>query len=59
MRLVPEINLVLNTQGQHKIDKLQACQATWITTKLVTLKTWEIQFLDEKTRQWGLVFGMQ
>jgi len=47
MRLVPEIDSVLNTQGRRKIDKLRACQATWTTTKLITLKTWEIKFLDE------------
>jgi len=48
MQLAPEIDLVLNTQGRWKIDKLQACQATWTMTKLVTLKTWEIEFLDER-----------
>jgi len=47
MRLVPEIDSVLNTQGQCKIDKLRACQAMWTITKLIMLKTWEIEFLDE------------
>jgi len=54
MRLVPEIDSVLNTQGRRKIDKLRACQATWITSKLVTLKTWEIEFLDKTSRHMGV-----
>jgi len=41
---------VLNTQGRRKIDKLYACQALWITSKLVTLKTWEIEFLDNTNK---------
>jgi len=52
MRLVPKIDSVLNTQGWHKIDKLRTCQATWIMTKLVLLKTWEIEFLDEQNTKW-------
>jgi len=54
MRLVPEIDSVLNTQGRRKIDKLRACQATWITSKLVTLKMWEIEFLDETNKYMGM-----
>jgi len=54
MRLVPKIDSVLNTQGCHKIDKLRACQATWTTTKLITLKMWEIKFLDERSWEMGL-----
>jgi len=54
MRLVPEIDSVLNTQGRQKIDKLRACQATWTTTKLITLKTWEIEFLDERNKDMGM-----
>ncbi len=54
MRLVPEIDSILNTQGCCKIDKLRACQATWITTKLITLKTWEIKFLDKHNREMGM-----
>jgi len=45
---------VLNTQGRRKIDKLQACQVTWMTSKLVTLKTWEIEFLDETNKYMGV-----
>ncbi len=54
MRLVPEIDSVLNTQGRRKIGKLRACQATWTTTKLITLKTWEIEFLDECSWEMGM-----
>jgi len=54
MQLVPKIGVVLNTQGHCKIDKLQACQAIWITRKLVTLKTWEITFLDEENMAMGM-----
>jgi len=54
MCLVPEIDSVLNTQGRRKIDKLCACQALWITSKLVTLKTWEIEFLDDTNKYMGL-----
>jgi len=54
MHLVPKIDSILNTQGQRKIDKLCACQATWITSKLVTLKTWEIEFLDNTKKYMGL-----
>jgi len=54
MHLVPEIDSVLNTQGRRKIDKLCACQALWITSKLVTLKTWEIEFLDDTNKYMGL-----
>jgi len=42
MWLVPKIDSVLNTQGWCR-----ACQAMWTTTKLIMLKTWEIEFLDE------------
>jgi len=34
--------------------QLQACQVTWITSKLVTLKTWEIEFFDEKNAAMGM-----
>jgi len=54
MQLVPEIDSVLNMQGRHKINKLHACQATWITTKLVMLKTWEIKFLNEHNSTMGM-----
>jgi len=46
MRLVPEIDLVLNMKGQKNVDKLHACQNTWNKTKLIYIKTWEIELLD-------------
>jgi len=54
MHLVPEIDSVLNTQGRQKIDKLRAYQATWMTTKLITLKTWEIEFLYKQNWEMGM-----
>jgi len=54
MCLVLEIDSVLNTQGRQKIDKLRACQATWTMTKLVLLKTWEIEFLDKRNPKMGM-----
>jgi len=54
MHLVPEIDSVLNMQGRRKIDKLHACQATWMMTKLVTLKMWEIKFLDKHSCKMGM-----
>jgi len=54
MRLLPEIDSVLNMQDQCKIDKLWACQATCITSKLITLKTWEIEFLDKTNKIMGV-----
>jgi len=54
MWLVPEIDSVLNTQGRRKIGKLHACQATWTMTKLVLLKTWEIEFLNKHNPKMGM-----
>jgi len=54
MCLVPEIDSIINTQGRRKIDKLRACQASWITSKLVTLKTWEIELLDNTNKYMGV-----
>jgi len=34
-------------QGRKKIDMLRACQATWTSTKLITVCTWDIIFFDE------------
>jgi len=53
MCLVPEIDSILNMQGQKKINKLRACQATWTTTKLTMIHTWEIEFLDEFNQTMG------
>jgi len=54
MQLIPEIDSVLKTQGRHKIDKLNACQATWTMTKLVLPKTWEFEFLDKCNPTMGM-----
>jgi len=46
MRLVPEINSVLNLKGCKNVDKLHACQNNWNQMKLTYIKTWEIELLD-------------
>jgi len=48
MRLVPEMDLVLNRKGCKSVDKLRACQNTWNTSKLICIKTWEIKLLDDQ-----------
>jgi len=50
MRLVPEIDAVLNTKGQQNIDKLRSCQKTW----LAGIKTWEIELLDDESEELGM-----
>jgi len=54
MRLVPELDSVLNTKDRQNVDKLQACQNTWLSRKLVQIKTWEIELLDDKSELLGL-----
>jgi len=46
MRLVPEIETVLNMKGRANVERLRACQNTWNTSKLAYIKTWEIELLD-------------
>jgi len=46
MRLVPEIDLVLNLKGWKNVHKLRACQNNWNRMKLTYIKTWEIELLD-------------
>jgi len=46
MRLVLEIDLLLNQKGQKNVEKLQACQNSWTMSKLVFTRTWEIELLD-------------
>jgi len=41
-----ELDTVLNIKGCQNVDKLQVCQNTWNSTKLVYIKTWEIKLLD-------------
>jgi len=46
MRLVPEIDTILNTKGRKNAEKLQACQNAWVTLKYTVIKTWEFELLD-------------
>jgi len=54
MRLVPEMDSVLNLKGRKNVDKLQACQNNWTRTKLTFIKTWEIELLDNRSGLLGL-----
>jgi len=54
MRLVPEIDSVLNLKGRKNVDKLRACQNNWNCTKLTFIKTWEIKLLDSRSGLLGL-----
>jgi len=54
MRLVPEIDSVLNIKGRKNVDKLRACQNNWNRTKLTYIKTWEIELLDSRSGLLGL-----
>ncbi len=36
------------------MDKLQACQNTWTSGKLVTIKAWEIKLLDDESEVLGM-----
>jgi len=47
MHLVPELDTVLNTKGQKNVNKLCAYQNTWLSGKLSTIKTWEIELLGD------------
>jgi len=48
LQLVLELDMVLNIKSCKNIDKLQACQNTWSSSKLVFIKTWEIELLDSQ-----------
>jgi len=54
MRLVPEMDGVLNTKGHQNVDKLRSCQKMWLSGKLVQIKTWEIELLDDKSEELGM-----
>jgi len=54
MRLVPELDAILNTKEHQNVDKLQACQNTWLSGKLVQRKMWEIELLDDESELLGL-----
>jgi len=46
MRLVPELDSILNTKGRANAERLRACQNTWNSEKLAYIKMWEIELLD-------------
>jgi len=52
MQLVPKMDAVLNTKGRQNIDKLRTCQNTWLSGKLIEIKTWKIKLLDDKSKDW-------
>jgi len=54
MRIVPEMDTVLNTKGRQQVDKLRACQKTWLSGKLIQIKTWEITLLDDDSEELGM-----
>jgi len=54
MRLVPKMDVVLNTKGQQNVDKLCTCQNTWLSGKLIHIKTWEIELLDDGSEELGM-----
>jgi len=54
MCLMPELDAVLNTKGRANVDKLCACQNTWTSKKLITIKTWEIKSLDNESEELGM-----
>jgi len=54
MQIVPEIDMVLNTKGRQSVDKLRACQKTWLAGKLIQIKTWEIELLDDESEELGM-----
>jgi len=54
MRLVPEMDAVLNTKGRQNVDKLRACQNMWSSGKLIQIKTWEIKLLDDESEELGM-----
>jgi len=54
MCLILELDAVLNTKGQVNVDKLQACQNMWTLGKLITIKTWEIELLNDESKELGM-----
>jgi len=54
MHIVPEMDTVLNTKGWQNVDKLWACQNTWLSGKLIQIKTWEIKLLDNESNKLGM-----
>jgi len=54
MRLVMEMDAILNMKGQQNADKLQARQNMWLSGKLIQIKTWEIELLNDKSKELGM-----
>jgi len=54
MHLVPEMDGVLNTKGCQNAEKLCSCQKTWLSGKLVQIKTWEIELLNDESEELGM-----
>jgi len=52
--LVPKIGVVLNMKGCQNVEKLRSCQKTWLSGKLVEIKTWEIELLDDESEELGM-----
>jgi len=55
MHIVLEIDMVLNTKGRQSVDKLRACQKMWLAGKLIQIKTWEIELLDDESEELGMM----
>jgi len=45
---------VLNTKGWANVEKLWSSQNTWTSGKLITSKTWEIELLDDNSKELGM-----
>jgi len=54
MQLVLEMDAILNTKGCQNADKLCSCQNTWLSGKLVQIKTWEIELLNDESEELGM-----
>jgi len=55
MQLVLEMDAILNTKGHQNADKLRACQNTWLSGKLAQIKTWELELLDNESKELGMM----
>jgi len=54
MHLVPKMDGVLNTKGRQNVEKLWSCQKMWLSGKLVPVKTWEIELLNDESEELGM-----
>ncbi len=48
------MDAILNTKGHQNADKRRACQNTWLSGKLVQIKTWELKLLDDESEELGM-----